>query len=71
MAIAASAAAKIMTNKAVNYPEFPKLPYLAKATKFILAEFNISSIPIRTIIPFFRVITAKIPKQNNKELIIK
>jgi hypothetical protein len=41
------------------------------AIKLILAEFRISSIPIRMAIAFFRVITPYIPIENNIAAMIK
>lgn len=54
-AMAASAAARTITNNAIICPLKPKFPNLANATKLIFAEFRINSIPIKTITAFFLV----------------
>jgi hypothetical protein len=57
-----------MTKIANICPSRPLEVYLEKATKLMLAEFKISSIPIRTLTPFLRVITPRIPKENRAAL---
>lgn len=48
-----------------------KRGHLEKATKLIFAEFNISSIPIKTIIAFFLVRIPKMPSEKRHKLTIR
>jgi hypothetical protein len=69
--IAASAAASIITNMAITCPVNPNDPNLEKAIKFMLAEFKINSIPIKTMIVFFLVTTPKRPSEKRMALKIR
>jgi hypothetical protein len=71
-ATAASAAASTITKMLKTWPsKFSIPPKRLNAIKLILAEFRISSIPIRMAIAFFRVITPYIPIENNIAAMIK
>jgi hypothetical protein len=67
---AASAAATVITKNTNNWPiELPK--YEEKATSVRLAEFNISSTDIKTIIAFLRIRTPETPTININALKIR
>lgn len=69
--MAASAAANIITNRAIACPAKPKFPNLENATKLILAALRTSSIPIKTITAFLRVTIPYMPNENKTALTIK
>ena len=70
-ATATSEAATTMTTMANICPSMPFELYLENATKLMLAEFKINSIPIRTLTAFLRVKTPMMPKENSAALINK
>ena len=70
-ATAASAAARTITNRLNICPSKFIPPNLENATKLILAALSINSTPIKTAMPFLRVMTPKTPSENKTEEINK
>src|SRR5580765_7433648 len=69
MAVAASAAAMVITNMAKNTPSsFPGYRYLLNATKLMLTLFRINSTAISMVIIFRRVNNPYMPMKNKAVL---
>ena len=67
-ATATSAAATTMTKMANICPSMVVELYREKATRLMLAEFRISSIPIKTLIAFLRVRIPRTPREKRAAL---